>query len=139
MKRVLLLLGLTGLLLLAAANAQAEVRTEENNVWYRFHFGMGVGSAAVSADKFTVFMDTEVTPRFPAGFTVTVGRGQWRSPKGGVIKERTVMVDVQCPDTEENRQKMESVAQAYVRQFGKAKSSVFVVRVPGVTTQLWYE
>lgn len=124
--------------LLAATSARADLKTEKDYVWYRVHFGMGVGSSSMTPEVLTAFMDKEVSSRFPDGLTVTVSRGQWRSPKGGVIKEKTMVVDLQCSDTQDNQKKVEEIAQAYLKQFGKMKGSVFIVRVPGISTQLWY-
>lgn len=124
--------------ILTAGTAVADVKTEKDYVWYRIHFGMGVGSACMTPEILTAFMDKEVSSRFPDGLTVTVSRGQWRSPRGGVIKEKTMVVDLQCPDTEADREKVKAIAQAYLKQFGKLKGSVFIVRVPGISTELWY-
>ncbi len=124
--------------LLLPGAARAEVKTETGVVWYRVHFGMGVGSASMTPEVLTAFMDKEVSSRFPEGLTVTVSRGQWRSPHGGVIKEKTMVVDIQCPDTEDNRNNIKAMAKAYLSRFGKLKASVFVMRIPGIDTQLWY-
>lgn len=132
------LLTFTCLLCLWCASALAENRILDNQVWYRLHLGMGIGTS-VSPDVIQNFLAKEVTPRFPDGLTITPARGQWNSPNTGLIRERVTLVDIQCPDTDAYKQKIEEISKAYVKRFAKAKASIYVVRVPGVTTTLAYE
>jgi hypothetical protein len=44
-------------------------------------------SAPVSGEEWARFLDNEVTPRFPDGFTVLQGPGQWRGNDGRLAKE----------------------------------------------------
>ena len=125
-------------LLLACGTASAASKTTENVVWYRVHLGMGTGSTSVSPEVMQGFIAKEISPRFPDGFTVTPARGQWTSPDIGLIHERTVVVDIQCGDTEVCAKKIEEISEAYVKRFQKTKASIFVVRVPGVSTRLTY-
>lgn len=121
-----------------ALSAHAATAIQEDIVLWRFHFGLGVGDMAVGQDKMRAFIDDVLTPAFPNGMTITEARGQWRSEEHGLIRERTVLVDVQCPDTEANRAAVEAAAQTYVQRFQAAKASVFVVRQAPVTTTLYY-
>ncbi len=124
--------------LLLPGTARADVGTETGMVWYRVHFGLGEGSFSMPTKVMSVFMDKEVLSRFPDGFTVvTISRGPWRSPHDRTLKEKSLVVDIQCPDTADNRNKIEAMAQAYLSRFRKIKGSVFVVRIPGIETQLW--
>lgn len=121
-----------------ALSAHAATALQENIVLWRFHFGLGVGGMAVGQDKMRAFIDEVLTPAFPNGMTITEARGQWRSEEHGLIRERTVLVDVQCPDSEDNRAAVEAIAREYVQRFQAAKASVFVVRQFPVTTTLYY-
>ena len=98
---------------------------------------MGVGDYAVSHAKMHQFIDSEITPTFPNGLTITESRGQWKSPEDGLIRERTTVVDVQCADTDENWARIEGVALEYVTRFKAAKASFFVTRISPVTTTLF--
>ena len=65
-------------------NARAQLRAEPI-------FGRGLKSGGeVGEAAWRRFLDREVTPRFPDGFTVIDASGQWRSP-GAVklVKERS--------------------------------------------------
>jgi Protein of unknown function (DUF3574) len=64
-------------------------------------FGLSRPSGiAVSDEDWELFLDTEVTPRFPEGFTVVKGSGQWRSADGRIAKEKSsVLVIWQAPST----------------------------------------
>lgn len=126
------------LLLFSTVFAQAATDVRENTVWYRVHLGTGVGELAVSTDMLKHFIDTEVSQSFPAGFTITEARGQWKSPEVGLIRERTIVIDIQCDDSDENWGKVQAIAEKYVKQFTAAKASCFVKRIPGVTATLFY-
>lgn len=126
------------LLLFMPVNGHTATAVQENAVWYRLHLGMGKGDYAVAPQKMREFIDKELTPAFPKGFTITESRGQWHSPEHGLIRERTTVVDVQCADTEENWQKIEAIANMYVERFNAAQASLFVMRINGMTTTLFY-
>lgn len=132
------LLTLCAVMLCVGTALAVETKINTNQVNYRIHLGMGVGTSALNPEKIRLFVDKEIATAFTSGFTVTLSRGQWAAPNGGVIRENTAVVDVQCDDTAENQAKIDAIAQSYVKQFAKAKTSCFVLRIPGVTTQLWY-
>ena len=45
------------------------------------------GGGKVSADEWDKFLETEVTPRFPEGFTVLEGYGQFKDSSGRIVRE----------------------------------------------------
>ncbi|MFE2913652.1 DUF3574 domain-containing protein [Kitasatospora indigofera] len=55
------------------------------------------GGAAVTAQEFGAFLDTEVTSRFPEGLTVEEGRGQYRDRFGVIERERSYRVVLLYP------------------------------------------
>ena len=121
-----------------ATPAQAATQIRESAVWYRVHLGTGVDQP-VTREEVAEFIDTVITPRFPQGLTVTDASGQWESKEYGLIKERTVVVDIQCPDAEDNAAKIREIAAAYVQKFTRAKASCFIKRIPGIDTILYYQ
>lgn len=135
MQKLLLILGV---LLLCTASAGAEPVVKENMTWYRLHFGMGVGTDAITPELFHSFLDKQVTPLFPEGLTMTSARGQWHSPKVGLIREKTTVVDLNCEESQECQKKIDTIAEAYTKRFRKAKASIFVIKIPGVSTILQY-
>jgi hypothetical protein len=42
------------------------------------------GGGTVSLDEFKAFLDAEVTPRFPGGYSVIPAEGRWRDAGTGV-------------------------------------------------------
>lgn len=116
--------------------AQTVERNDE--IWYRLHLGTGIGDKAVSFELLKSFIDQEITTKFPDGFTIFDSRGQWKSPEHGLIRERTIVIDIQCPDTDDAKEKIDSIARAYVFRFKAAKASIYVKRISGVDTTLYY-
>ena len=57
------------------------------------------GSTVTDAE-FQHFIDTEVTPRFPEGFTIVPGSGQFKDSRGLIIREsaRVLVVLYPSPD-----------------------------------------
>lgn len=106
-------------------------------IWYRLHFGLGTGSSPVSFDTIARFVDTNITPLFPSGLTMTQARGQWQSPQG-LIKENTLVVDLQCKDTDENWNNIQHIGKLYVEENASARASCFIKRIPGITTTLFF-
>ncbi len=45
------------------------------------------GRPDIGEADWRLFLDREVTPRFPDGLTVLAGDGQWRSPAGIAVRE----------------------------------------------------
>lgn len=138
----LFLTGLVSLAFLFAApvsGALAGVIKKENVTWYRIHMSMGTGEKALSEKDVRGFVDTEITSRFPDGLTSTVSRGQWSSPEDGLIKETTVVVDVQVEGTKENRSRIDEVVRAYLKKFKEAKAAIFImIMSEGITTEQHY-
>jgi hypothetical protein len=59
------------------------------------YFGTGKADGTVVSDvEWQRFVDTEITPRFPDGFTVWDASGQWRTKSGSIEKERTHVLQI---------------------------------------------
>ncbi len=50
------------------------------------------GRPDIAEAEWRLFLDREVTPRFPDGLTVLAGDGQWRNPAGVAVKEPARML-----------------------------------------------
>ncbi len=70
----------------------------------------------VSDADWAGFAANVITPRFPDGFTVLDGSGQWRGVDG-VVRETTKILWVAAPDTDSVRQALNDIAAAYREQF----------------------
>jgi hypothetical protein len=82
-------------------------------------FGRNIkGGGVVSEAAWRRFLDEEVTPRFPDGFTVIDGRGQWRGEgQTKIVKEASKVLVVAIPGAAERRARLAAVAEAYKRRF----------------------
>ncbi|MFD7325101.1 DUF3574 domain-containing protein [Streptomyces sp. NPDC059875] len=79
------------------------------------------GGPAVTDEQFMAFVDTEVTPGFPAGLTVQNGRGQWRDRNGTIERERSYELILLYPASEARLHdpRIEDIREAYRKAFGQ--------------------
>jgi hypothetical protein len=82
----------------------------------------------VSEAAWRRFAAEEITPRFPDGFTVLDGRGQWRDARGRIVREPSKVLLVAMPDDPERRARLAAIAEAYKRAFGQ--DSVVTLATP---------
>ncbi|HZG06322.1 MAG TPA: DUF3574 domain-containing protein [Streptomyces sp.] len=54
-----------------------------------FGTGRHNGAPPITEEQFMDFLDTYITPRFPAGLTLQEGHGQWRDKTGSINSERS--------------------------------------------------
>jgi len=82
-------------------------------------FGRNVGDKfGVSDDAWRRFLDWDVTPRFPEGFTVHDAWGQWRDPRSGrIVREPSKVITIAVSDDRLARARVREVADAYKRRF----------------------
>ena len=67
-----------------------------------------------------VFLDREVTPRFPEGLSVVDVYGQWQGKNPTTpYRLRSKMLIIDYPDTEENREKIEAIRSAWKQKTGQ--------------------
>lgn len=83
-----------------------------------FGFGKNDGSE-VSDAEWEAFLATEVTPRFPEGFTVLYANGQFRTASGKIVRERSRVIVLLYPKKARSvsSSKIDAVRQAYARLF----------------------
>ncbi len=95
----------------AAHPRDAQIRTE-------LYFGLSIrGGKKVSPAQWDAFLRDEVTPRFPTGFTILDGTGQWQDERGRIVRERSKMLILLHDDDLESAAKIEAVRAAYKRRF----------------------
>jgi len=111
------------LLLVPTAGAAAEPMTcghsQEPRIVVQLLFGRGKGdSGGITQADWSGFVANELTPRFPDGFTVIDGAGQWLNPQQGVIvKEDSKVVEIVLPSETYDATKVDAVIDAYKHQF----------------------
>lgn len=71
----------------------------------------------VSDAEWGEFLDAVVTPKFPNGFTVVEGTGQWKGQSGLVERERSAIVTVLHTGSAADRGAVADVAEEYKRRF----------------------
>jgi Protein of unknown function (DUF3574) len=86
------------------------------------------GRTHVSETSWARFLATEVTPRFPDGFTVIDARGQWREPGGQKIsRERSKVLTIAMPPAADNDDRLQKIIGAYKARF-KQQSVGLIIR-----------
>src|SRR5262245_42158833 len=91
---------------------QRFVRTE-------LFFGTATPGEAVTEERFLLFLDAEVTPRFPDGLTLFKGHGQFTGENGVLVKEEPFVLILLHPfeNLRENNRKIEEIRRLYKKQF----------------------
>lgn len=87
--------------------------------------------SAVSEAEWQKFLADEVTPRFPSGFTILAGDGQF-SDEGKIIREKSYVLIVLYPlkTRRSSRRKIERIRSAYIKAF--QQKSVMRVDFPQI-------
>jgi hypothetical protein len=82
------------------------------------YFGRAVeGAGDVSDADWRDFVDREVTPRFPDGLSVGDVYGQWRDPKGALVREASKAVFIVLTDAPAETRNLDLVREAYKQRF----------------------
>ncbi len=108
-----------------AACADIEVSTSEcadgGELWheYRLFMGRGSGGAEVVGDEdWAAFLADIITPRFPDGLSVIDVEGQGATADGTIERERTKMLLVLVPPSDETAiNRMNEIGAEYKRRF----------------------
>lgn len=91
-------------------------------------FGAGTPTGTVSAEQWQRFVETELAPRFPAGFSWWSGHGQWLSAHGTIEREASFIVDIAHVDRPVDQQAIQATIDAYRQTH--AQEAVLRLRQP---------
>jgi hypothetical protein len=92
-------------------------------------FGRDImGRAMVSEEEWRRFLDAEVTPRFPEGFSVTDLSGQYRDKAGVIVREQSKQVLVVIHGGSADEAKLAVIRDAYKRRF--QQEAVLLIETP---------
>jgi uncharacterized protein DUF3574 len=84
----------------------------------RLFFGRNIpAGGTVSDSAWAGFMADVVTPRFPDGLTVFQGDGQWMDPRGTLVHEHTMVVELEHPPTAAADSAIVAIADGYRVRF----------------------
>jgi hypothetical protein len=74
----------------------------------------------ITEHEWDQFVADEISPRFPAGFTIVEARGQWRDAVERVIHESTrVVIVVHAPDNLEASTRIEQIRESFKQRFSQ--------------------
>jgi hypothetical protein len=109
-------------LLLASQTGSANFSNLEPEKFYRteLYFGMDIpGGGEVSEEDWNKFLADEVTSRFPQGFTVLPGYGQFKDSRGEIERENSRVLILFYPKKTRSgvSKKIEEIRAAYKKQF----------------------
>jgi hypothetical protein len=88
-----------------------------------------LSSERTSEQEWTLFLDSEVTPRFPEGLTVLSGAGQWRGSDGVLAKEQSHILVIWYKSTPRTSADIEAIQSSYKHRFDQES----VMRVESVS------
>jgi hypothetical protein len=98
-------------------------RFNKQDIWQRTELYFGtqrLGKSDVTDREFFLFVDEEITPRFPDGLTLLTGYGQFRNAQGDIIQERSKVLILFFPrDTKDADKKVEEIRAAYKKTFSQ--------------------
>ena len=79
-----------------ADGPQPTIASGEAMVSDRLFFGRNIPEGGMVSDSaWSAFLNDVVTPRFPAGLTVYRGEGQWTDPRGNLVRENTMIIELE--------------------------------------------
>lgn len=91
------------------------------------YFGRDTGpSLGVSDADWARFVDEEITPRFPAGLSVSDISGQWRGDDGVIVREPSKGVMIVLSGEEGETARLNAIRDAYRQRF--RQESVMLVQ-----------
>jgi hypothetical protein len=86
----------------------------------RLYFGRSIGDTALVSDSaWSSFLRDVLTPAFPEGATVWDAAGQWQSPDGKQIRERSFVVELVHLVTPDVEARVRRVMETYKRLFAQ--------------------
>jgi len=89
--------------------------------WARYEtfFGHSIQTTGgfVSHEEFSDFLRLSVAPRFPDGYTVFQGRGQWASAVAGIVSENSTSLVVFAEASASSMEKLSAICEEYKEKF----------------------
>lgn len=81
------------------------------------YFGLAKPAGTITEKQWKTFVREDVTPRFPAGFTVWQADGQWQMTDGRIARERAKVLLVVHENTNNVREALAALVVSYKRKF----------------------
>jgi len=80
-------------------------------------FGGSSVKGPISARAWTAFLNRDVSPRFPDGFSVFDGYGQWRNKAGIIGREPSQLLLIWYERDATSEARIEAIRDAYKKRF----------------------
>ena len=95
---------------------------------YELCFGLSAesGETRIGKDQWNAFLQKEIVPRFPDGFTVYDAEGHWADREGRSYSEDAKVLMIVAPPGEGPRKKIEEIRRIYKQRF--RQESVLLIR-----------
>jgi uncharacterized protein DUF3574 len=89
-------------------------------------FGRNIGGRlGVTEKRWSQFLASEITPRFPDGLTVVDAAGQWRdAEKNRIVREPSKLVTIIMPA--DAQEKLDAIVDAYKRRFRQQSVGIVI-------------
>ncbi len=102
----------------------------ETYIEYRVFFGRNNNDVEVVTDEaWQVFLEDQITPRFPDGLSVVDVNGQWRDSSGTIIKERTKLLIVLAPPGDKALELSKELIDEYKSMFKRGSALLVTQKV----------
>jgi hypothetical protein len=96
----------------------AACASQQDIVIDRLFFGTNIPNGGhVSDDEWKTFVREVVTPRFKDGLTIFEGDGQWLDPRGDLVREHVMVVEVAHARTSAVDNDLRAIAGEYKKRF----------------------
>jgi hypothetical protein len=83
----------------------------------QLYFGLETPNGEVSKEEWKLFVKDVIMKRFPDGFTVIDGYGQWRDKNGKIIEEKTKVVEIAHENNFEKNSNVKEIIEEYKTKF----------------------
>jgi hypothetical protein len=108
------------ILLSACAAQRAPALPDSTVVADRLFLGRAIPTGGeVGEEQWRAFVDQVVTPRFPDGLTLWHAQGQWRDPRGTLVRENVLVLEVFHAPSATADSALDSIAREYIRRFNQ--------------------
>jgi len=90
---------------------------EQRSVSELLYFGTAKPKGVVSAEEWSAFLGSVVTPRFPQGLSAWQAAGQWQSADGSLTRENSFVLNLVHPEGEAGDKAIQAIVTEYKARF----------------------
>ena len=90
---------------------------EQRSVNELLYFGTAKPNGVISADDWSSFLASAVTPRFPQGLSAWQASGQWQAADGSLTHENSFVLNIIHPKSEATEAAIHAIVAEYKSRF----------------------